>query len=243
MQRGLAASRAGARRRLDPGARPRPRRGRVPGENGRIAFGVEKWRLPDPCLPEPHGCEPEVFSSSIETVLPSGRGRRVLRAFRRGRASASPAGLVAERQALDLPTGEPARDRSRRRQGVAATAAAHQRRRRPHLVARRPAARVRRPHRLLQLALLGAPRWDGPPPRPGAGGPLARLVDDRHDRVRQLQRPARQIRRPQDGPYRSDPTARGCAGSSAATGERASSPTGRPTAAGSPSSRAGTSSP
>ena len=52
-----------------------------PGANGRIAFAVEKWRLPDPCLPMPHGCEPEVFSSSIETVLPSGRGRRVLRSF------------------------------------------------------------------------------------------------------------------------------------------------------------------
>ena len=52
-----------------------------PGANGRVAFAVEKWRLPDPCLPMPHGCEPEVFSSSIETVLPTGRGRRVLRAF------------------------------------------------------------------------------------------------------------------------------------------------------------------
>jgi Tol biopolymer transport system component len=52
------------------------------GLNGRIAFAVHKWRLPDPCRRDvPHGCEPEVFSSSIETVLPSGRGRRVLRAF------------------------------------------------------------------------------------------------------------------------------------------------------------------
>lgn len=52
-----------------------------PGANGRIAFGVEKWRLPDPCRGDiPHGCEPELVSSSIETVLPSGRGRRVLRA-------------------------------------------------------------------------------------------------------------------------------------------------------------------
>jgi Tol biopolymer transport system component len=53
-----------------------------PGANGRIAFAVDKWRLPDPCRRDiPHGCEPEVFSSSIETVLPRGRGRRVLRAF------------------------------------------------------------------------------------------------------------------------------------------------------------------
>ena len=61
-----------------------------PGENGRIAFGVESWRLPDPCLPEPHGCEPVVFSSSIETVLPSGRGRHVLRAFAAGQGVARP---------------------------------------------------------------------------------------------------------------------------------------------------------
>jgi Tol biopolymer transport system component len=49
-----------------------------PGANGRIAFTVEDWRLPDPCLPVPHGCEPESVSSRIETVLPNGRGRRVL---------------------------------------------------------------------------------------------------------------------------------------------------------------------
>ena len=56
-------------------------RAAFPGANGRVAFAVEKWRLPDPCLPIPHGCDPEVFSSSVETVLPSGRGRRVLREF------------------------------------------------------------------------------------------------------------------------------------------------------------------
>lgn len=55
-----------------------------PGANGRIAFAVEKWRLPLPCPPIPHGCEPELVSSSIETVLPNGRGRRVLRAFPAG---------------------------------------------------------------------------------------------------------------------------------------------------------------
>jgi Tol biopolymer transport system component len=52
-----------------------------PGSNGRIAFAVEKWRPADPCLPDPHGCEPELVSSTIETVLPSGRGRRVLYSF------------------------------------------------------------------------------------------------------------------------------------------------------------------
>ena len=53
-----------------------------PGANGRIAFVVEKWRLPNPCQRGiPHGCEPEQFSSSIETVLPGGRGRRLLRAL------------------------------------------------------------------------------------------------------------------------------------------------------------------
>lgn len=59
-------------------------RAAFPGENGRVAFAVEKWRLPDPCLPTPHGCEPDVYSSTIETVLPSGRGRRVLRTFSAG---------------------------------------------------------------------------------------------------------------------------------------------------------------
>jgi Tol biopolymer transport system component len=49
-----------------------------PGANGRIAFAAEDWRLPDPCLPIPHGCEPEFVSSRIETVLPNGKGRRVL---------------------------------------------------------------------------------------------------------------------------------------------------------------------
>jgi Tol biopolymer transport system component len=52
-----------------------------PGANGRLAFAVEEWRLPDPCLPIPHGCEPIVSSSRIETVLPSGRGRQVLHTF------------------------------------------------------------------------------------------------------------------------------------------------------------------
>jgi Tol biopolymer transport system component len=52
-----------------------------PGSNGRVAFAVQTWRLPEPCQPTPHGCEPEVASSGIETVRPSGGGRTVVRAF------------------------------------------------------------------------------------------------------------------------------------------------------------------
>jgi Tol biopolymer transport system component len=52
-----------------------------PGTNGRIAVAVQEWRGADPCSPVPHGCEPELVSSRIETFLPNGRGRRVLRAF------------------------------------------------------------------------------------------------------------------------------------------------------------------
>ena len=62
-----------------------------PGANGRIAFAVEKWRRPLSCLPIPHGCEPEFVSSSIETVLPSGRGRRILRALPAGTNAPGPA--------------------------------------------------------------------------------------------------------------------------------------------------------
>lgn len=44
-----------------------------PGANGRIAFTVQHWRPPqDP------GDDPELASLTIETVLPSGRGRSVL---------------------------------------------------------------------------------------------------------------------------------------------------------------------
>jgi len=44
-----------------------------PGANGRIAFAVERWRQSQ----DPRGA-PEFLSSRIETVKPSGRGRRVL---------------------------------------------------------------------------------------------------------------------------------------------------------------------
>ncbi len=58
-----------------------PARAAFPGTNGRIAIAVQEWRGADPCLPVAHGCEPELVSSRIETVLPDGTGRRVLRAF------------------------------------------------------------------------------------------------------------------------------------------------------------------
>jgi Tol biopolymer transport system component len=60
-----------------------------PGTNGRIAFAVDKWAPADPCLPVPHGCEPDLVSSTIETVRASGRGRRVLYKFPAGPATDS----------------------------------------------------------------------------------------------------------------------------------------------------------
>ena len=107
------------------------------------------------------------------------------------------AGVVAERQVARLPAGESAGDHPGRRPGVAAIAAAHQRRSRSHLVARRAASGVQREQPLLQLALLGAPRRDGPPPRHSPGGSLARLVDHGKDRFCQLRRPEQRTRRPQ----------------------------------------------
>ena len=75
-----------------------------PGANGRIAFAVEKWRLPLPCPPIPHGCEPELVSSSIETVLPerpwTARPPRLSRWKQRPRRVR--AGLVAEWPVADL---------------------------------------------------------------------------------------------------------------------------------------------
>jgi Tol biopolymer transport system component len=57
-----------------------------PGANGRIAFTVQQWRAPPPPEPPPPDApytrpgfdEPMLVSLRIETVLPSGRGRRVL---------------------------------------------------------------------------------------------------------------------------------------------------------------------
>jgi Tol biopolymer transport system component len=68
-----------------------------PGANGRIAFAVDKWGPADPCLPAPRGCEPDLISSTIETVRPSGRGRRVLYTF--------PAGLARESGPTWSPSG------------------------------------------------------------------------------------------------------------------------------------------
>jgi Tol biopolymer transport system component len=61
-----------------------------PGANGRVAFTVQEWRAPPPPEPaaepppyyvKPGYPEPSVVSSRIETVLPSGRARRVMHAF------------------------------------------------------------------------------------------------------------------------------------------------------------------
>jgi WD40-like Beta Propeller Repeat len=51
-----------------------------PGVNGRIAFTSEEfvWPPPEPGVPSHPGVDPDLVSSRIETVLPSGRKRRVL---------------------------------------------------------------------------------------------------------------------------------------------------------------------
>jgi Tol biopolymer transport system component len=74
-------------------------RAAFPGGNGRIAFAVQEWRRADPCLPTPHGCEPDFVSSRIETVSPNGRGRRVLREF------APPDGVSIDASPTWSPTG------------------------------------------------------------------------------------------------------------------------------------------
>jgi Tol biopolymer transport system component len=64
-----------------------------PGANGRIAFTVQQWRAPPPPPPQPDPNyrsgyeEPTLVESRIETVLPSGRGRRVLHTFPAGEGS------------------------------------------------------------------------------------------------------------------------------------------------------------
>ena len=177
--------------------------GGVPGANGPVAFAVEKWRLPDPCLPAPHGCEPEVFSSSIETVLPSGRARRVLRTFPPEQGLASRAGVVAERQVATFPQASRMRSFERRR-GLAAAAAADRLRCRAHLVADgRRLAFVGRSvccSRLYSVRPTGRPSASSP-----RGGPLACLVDDGPDRVRQLRRPERRNVWPEGRDLRDQP--------------------------------------
>ena len=70
-----------------------------PGRNGRIAVAVDKWRLPDPCRRDiPHGCEPQPYSSVLETVMPSGRGRRVLRRFPVGQSAVGPVWSASGKQ-------------------------------------------------------------------------------------------------------------------------------------------------
>ena len=74
------------------------------------------------------------------TVLPSGRARRVLRGLPPAEGAAGPVWSPSG-ELLTFQQGV-ARDHRGRRPGVAAIAAAHQRRRRSHLVARRTASGV-----------------------------------------------------------------------------------------------------
>jgi hypothetical protein len=62
-----------------------------PGENGRIAFTSEEFVWPPPEIGEPShpGVDPDLLSSRIETVLPSGRGRRVLGTCPAGHAAST----------------------------------------------------------------------------------------------------------------------------------------------------------
>jgi Tol biopolymer transport system component len=77
-----------------------------PGSNGRLAFVVEKWRTPATCSPSvPHSCEPEPYASTIETVLPSGRERRVLRSSPAGEWPVAPSWSPSGR-ALAFEQGE-----------------------------------------------------------------------------------------------------------------------------------------
>jgi Tol biopolymer transport system component len=80
-----------------------------PGANGRVAFTVQEWRAPPPpdpaAEPPPYYIKPgypedSVVSSRIETVLPSGRARRVLHTlpaedyYNPGKPAWSPGGRV-----------------------------------------------------------------------------------------------------------------------------------------------------
>jgi Tol biopolymer transport system component len=64
-----------------------------PGANGEIAYTVQQWRAPPPPPPQPDPNyrpgyeEPTLVESRIETVLPSGQGRRVLYTLPVGEAS------------------------------------------------------------------------------------------------------------------------------------------------------------
>ena len=68
-----------------------PAQAAFPGDNGRIVVSVEKWRQPPNCpRGVPHGCDPVTYSATLETVLPSGRDRRVLRSFPVGLPATAP---------------------------------------------------------------------------------------------------------------------------------------------------------
>ena len=220
-------------------------RGAFPGANGRVAFAVEKWRLPDPCLPMPHGCEPEVFSSSIETVLPSGRGRRVLRAFpvEQGVGESgpvwSPSGRSltfqqGSRLAIIRADGTGLRHLPQLTNGESEPTWSPDGRRLA-FVGRRLCCNwlytVRRDGTALRRVMAQEVRW----PAWSTTGTIA-FVNYNDQRARNLSAS-------RTGPTRSDPTARGCGGCLAVTGEQANSPTGRPTGAGSPLLHASTSSP
>jgi Tol biopolymer transport system component len=60
-----------------------------PGANAEIAFKVQQWRAP-PSPPQRYD-EPTLVESRIETVLPNGRGRRVLHTFPAGDYGGAPA--------------------------------------------------------------------------------------------------------------------------------------------------------
>jgi hypothetical protein len=217
---------------------------RFPGANGRVAFAVEKWRLPDPCLPMPHGCEPEMFSSSIETVLPSGRGRRVLRAFpvEQGVGESGPVWSPSGRS-LTFQHGS--RLAIIRADGTGL-------RQLPQLT-NGDGEPPGRPTGGGSPSSAAASAATGSTPCVATGLPSAESLPRRFARP-PGRRPARSrsstttteaaaLSASRTGPTRSDPTARGCGGCLAVTGEQANSPTGRPTGAGSPSSHASTSSP
>ena len=178
-----------------------------PGANGRIAFAVEKWRLPLPCPPIPHGCEPELSRQAsrrccrtavdgassarfpLETTAPGSRdrpGRRTAGCWPSSRAARSrPFARTAPScgRLPPLTNGEaqPTWSPDGRRLAFAGHTAC--------------------------CYWLYTVRPDGTGSAPGhrPRGSLAGLVRDGHDRVRQLQRPARQARGP-EGRALHDPT-------------------------------------